>query len=566
MSEESDSEDRVATDLEDGLAEYDSEEYDSEENNEFLDLEADESDDDDDSSLGDTELFFFPQFKRLPYELCEHIWRFFDPYLKSEARVFDLELSESPVMFLESASLAEQTAPARGMLATHRESRAIALKSYPDTLNLYRRGGILRYNSATDVINFGGRCTVGSALLETVMSLIKNPSHLAFSNLSERLLSSATEPPPNTASKLKSIYLTRDSYLHPKRAQKWCVSDSVHCFDRQWAEESEIPDVYNVVSQRFCWPNLQKHREFAKQSVHPRVFCIPGGFEVWPLIEFIWEDGLNRYRKIEAAVSTGGEGGDKWLSDTESEDESTTEDEYESEGIDDATIDEEGSSSDENDLVVQSGSEDDDASSFDGFSPLQDENQKLQLGDEVRVGNFSSLEPESPAHDGGELEHATSDEEPVVKVNRRKRRIVSSDDEHDSGDERNEIRKVPSRPSKRSRIVLSDTEDEDNEVVEEGDKSQDDESSEEGDESEDEEPVKAKPMSIFEKLRRFREEVPVPPDSGSDSDAGDSMDNEDFGRGSRYGYLDDDEDDEDEAIEDDRMIAGMSESGEEEEW
>ncbi|OTA92186.1 hypothetical protein M434DRAFT_396628 [Hypoxylon sp. CO27-5] len=576
MSEESDIEDRVATELEDSLEEYDSEEYDSEEPNEFLDMEADESDgqfdDDDNSSSGDTELIFFPQFMRFPPELREHVWEFFDPHLKTKGRVFDLRLETSPITFGESASLAEQTAPARTMLATHRESRALALKCYPDTLDLYSGSGILRYHNARDVLNFDSRYTPDSALLEALMSLIGNSSHLAFSNLCHELIDSSTDEPPDAARKLRSIYITCDSFSCPKEKLQWCVSSSVHCFDKEWTEET-IPGIPSVITERFCWPNLENHRAFAKKTVYPRAFYVAGDFEVWPMFFFNDRDGLDRYRKIEATVATKGEWSG-WSSDTGSEDESVIEDEYESEGIDDGPIDEdEGWSSDADDLVVQSGSEDDDASSFGGFSPLQDGNQRFGLDDGFGVGNFSSLEPESPIHDGGESEHAASDEEPVIKACRRKRRIISSDDEHDSEDERNGTTNVPSRPAKRSRVVLSDTEDEDDGMGdaaakhghEAEDESHDDESSEEADEFEDEEPVKTKPMSLFEKLRQFREEVPVSPESGPGSDAGDSMDDEGFGGGSSINFPDD-KFDEDEAMEDDRMVAGMSESGEEEEW
>ncbi|KAI0835993.1 hypothetical protein F5Y06DRAFT_274959 [Hypoxylon sp. FL0890] len=581
MSDESDIEGRVASEQDDYPDEYDPEEYESEEANEFLDMEVAESDDQsehgDNSSLDDTEPAFFPQFTRLPPELRARIWEYFDPDLKTKPRVFELILS---LTLGESACLADQTAPARAMLATHHESRALALKSYPDTLDLYGGSGILRYNSAKDLIYVLNDFRIFPKDMEAITSQMKNPSHVAVLYPAEE--APHFDMPPHAKGKLRSLYFASDtSHDFKRKGLQWCVSDSVHSYYRQWIEEEAgIP---HVVETRYCWPDIDNHRGFAKENVRQELFPIEG-VEIWPMFEFFGRDGLDLYHKIQDAVSTESERGDQWSSDTESEDESSTEDEYESEGIDDATIDgDESLSEDEDDLVVQPDSEEDDASNFNGFSPLRDENQELSLGEEVGVGNFSSLEPESPIHVGSESEHPASDAEPVVKASRRKRRIVSSDDEHESEDERNETAQMSSRPAKRSRVVLSDTEDEEDEVnknndegVEHGreatDESEDNENSEEEEsdeseeEEEEEEPVKAKPMSLFEKLRQFRDEVPVSPDSGPGSDGGDSMDNEDFGEGGNINFTDDEVDDEDGLLENDAISREMSESGEEDEW
>ncbi|KAI1411989.1 hypothetical protein F5Y13DRAFT_49871 [Hypoxylon sp. FL1857] len=575
MSEESDIEDRVASEQDDRPDEHwsDSEDYESEEANEFLDMEASESDgqsdDGDDSSSDDTEPVFFPQFTRLPPELRARVWDFFDVDLKAKARVFDLIFHEPSSSFQQSACLAEQTAPARAMLATHRESRALALRSYPDAIDIDRGSGILRYRSAKDVLLLFNS-NIGH--LGTILSQIKTPSHVAFfvsleDSESHQML------PLDTTEKLRSLYFCSDADDFGPKMLQWCVSDSAHSFTRQWTEE-EI-GIPRVVTTRFCWPDLDDHEEFAKEFVQPEELSLHG-VRIWPMVEFMGQSGLDRYREIQDVVATGGEWDVIWNSDNETEDESATEDEYESEGIDDATITIDYLSEDEDDLVVQSGSEEDDVSNFNGFSPLHDENRESNLSGDIGVGNFSSLEPESPVHNGDESEHATSDDEPVVQANRRKRRIVSSDDEHDSEEERGEATQMPSRPAKRSRVVLSDTEDEDNEnedkTVEHDQKAadelEDDESSEEeeSDESEEEELYKPVQLPLFEKLRQFREEIPVSPDSESGSDVGESMDNEDFGGDNDINFPDDEVDDEDELLENGEMVTNMEESGEEDEW
>ncbi|KAI1137729.1 hypothetical protein F5Y05DRAFT_60276 [Hypoxylon sp. FL0543] len=586
MSEESDIEDRVASDQDDRSDDFYSGEFtsESEEANEFLDMEAAESDgqseDGDESSSDDTESVFFPQFTRLPPELRARVWEYFDIHLRTKARVFEIMPCLRGLMprLTDGPRLVDQTAPARAMLATHQESRALALKSYPDTLDMFGGRGIFRYNSAKDVLYLTGTyryLTFNFGDLESTMSLINNPSYVALSCRWGDFLN--LQPSPQTARKLRSIFRLYDAYDFPAKDLQWCVSDSVHRMSWRW-EEDEI-GLPRVVEDRFCWPDLEDHRDFAVQNVRPGVLEV-GGVEIWPMIEFVGLESLDRYDKLQVAVSTEGEWCDKWSSDSGSEDESVTEDEYESEGIDDATIDgDEVSSEDDDDLVVQSDSEENALSNYNAFSPLQDENPEANLEEQVGEANFSSLEPESPTPGGDESEHAASDEEPVVKTSRRKRRVVSSDDEHESQDERNETAQLPSRPAKRSRVVLSDTEDEDNEngnengVFKHGgntaDESEDDGSSEEesdGSNEEEREPAKPKPMSLFEKLRQFRDEVPVSPDSGAGSDAGESMDNEDFSEGSNTVFPDDEIDEEEELLENDEILRDMPESGDEDEW
>lgn len=200
-------------------------------------------------------------------------------------------------------------------------------------------------------------------------------------------------------------------------------------------------------------------------------------------------------------------------------------------------------------------------STFNGFSPIRDENSDLHLDGEIEVGNFSSLEPESPNHYDNASEQDGSDEEPVQKTARRKRRIVSSDDEDDPNDECDEEVKMPSRPAKRSRVVLSDTEDEGDEDGDEDTKQGRDIAyeSEESDEPEDEEPVKTKSMSLFEKLKQYRQENPVPPDSDASSDIEASIGSEDLDAGNNINFPDDEIEDEDELLGNGGIAADMSE-------
>ncbi|KAF3059769.1 hypothetical protein GL218_04792 [Daldinia childiae] len=560
MEEESDIEDRVAFEQDEDLDEYDSDESSSDDANGFLDMEAIESDgesDNSDDTSSTKEQFFFPQFTSLPPELRARIWEFFDPDLRTKARVFQMIIRTNPIEFWRSATLIEQTAPARAMLATHQESRALALKFYPDTLDLHRGSGVIRYNSERDIVLLSLSSLLGPNDIEEFFSSLGNIKYIAFSYLraaNEEILYSRLATHPT----VKEIFYCYDCYEYSSRDLMWCISDSVQRFYTQQTEYDPVLGPRPLRSM-FCWPDLENHRKFAEEHAQTTVGHLKP-LKIWSMIEFGYDEGVLRYEKLEA-MSEQPEG---WSSDTENEflSDLLIEDEYESEGIDDATIDSDDGSNEDDDLVLQSSSDEDNLSTFNGFSPIQDENSELHLDGEIEVGNFSSLEPESPNHYDNDSEQDGSDEEPVQKTIRRKRRIVSSDDEDDSNDEREEV-KMPSRPAKRSRVVLSDTEDEDDEDGgEDTNQGRDivyksEEPSEP--EDEDEEPVKPKSMSLFEKLRQYRQENPIPPDSDASSDIEASIGSEGLDAGNNINFIDDEIEDEDELLENGGIVANMSE-------
>ncbi|KAI8962109.1 hypothetical protein F5Y11DRAFT_323851 [Daldinia sp. FL1419] len=567
MDEESDIDDRVASEQEEDLDEYDSDESRSEDAHGFFDMEAAESDNEDEDSFdaySNTEEFFFPQFKLLPPELRARVWEFFDPDLREKARVFHMILKINPVEFWRSATLINQTAPARAMLATHQESRELALKAYPDTLDIHRGSGVLRYNSERDVILLSISSVLGFKDQEEFFSSLGNTKYLAFNHLrsaNEEML----YPRLATHPTLKAVFYCYDCYEYSSRDLKWCASDSVHRFSTHHTEYDEISRPQHLESL-FCWPDIENHRQFAEKHAQTTLGD-QEPLKFWSMIEFAGE-GLRRFELLEAVVSSG-EWTEGWPSDMESEPDTefTNEDEYESEGIDDATIESgSGPSEDEDDLVVQSGydeeEEEEDLSTFNGFSPIRDENTEFYLGDDVEAGGLSSLEPESPNRRGDASEQDLSDEEPVQKIARHKRRIVSSDDEDGSDDERDEEVRASSRPAKRSRVVLSETEDEDEDYDRKTGRNTvryEYEESDESEESEDEEPVKAKPMSLFEKLRQYRQDNPVSVSSDASSNIEASIGSEDLDGGGNADFSDDEVGDEDGLLQNGGIAADMSE-------
>ncbi|OTB00625.1 hypothetical protein M426DRAFT_324180 [Hypoxylon sp. CI-4A] len=578
MSEDYDSE-PSGPDVYGGESSDSSEESESTSNyrNTFFDIEAQESDDSDEDEDEDEneyederEKYYFPQFMRLPPELREQVWAAFDPGLKSKARLFCLKGRQDSLEFWEGPYLSEQVAPTMAMMGTHQESRQLALKAYPNTFELYAGRTVLRYNRERDVLFIAGR-SISARQLGMLAMQPQNPQNLAFDSLFSRAWE---ELKPEIAERIKSLYLCCECWDFQARKTQWCVSDSINY---AYFEEEPVYDDYpyteGALETMYCWPDLNKHEEFAKENVTP--IGTMSGIVVWPLVEFPSKRGLDRHRALQVAVATEGEWKDKWDSDDESNDgsdeESVTADEYESEGIDDATIDgEESESESEDDLVVHDSESEEDDVEPSSFTMPDGEEAEVLVGGDVSAGNFSDLEPESPIRDGSEVEHESSDEEPVQPAARRKRRIVSSDDEDDAEDDGEEKVGIPFRSMKRARIVLSDSEDEDEEDgVNEGGAhlrrgSSDKDSEESSDDSEDEEPAKEKPMSIFEKLSQFRQDNPVSPNSYSDSDSERSMHNDDFESYGGVNYVDDEVDDEDGSLQGGGEELGMEEYSEDE--
>ncbi|KAI2627849.1 hypothetical protein GGR54DRAFT_436007 [Hypoxylon sp. NC1633] len=608
MSDDSHTEGRDASeqdrydDLDDDSQEHDSEESDTDAAHGFLDMEAAESEglyegEDEDEDWHKTEQHFFPHFTRLPPELRALIWSFFDPYLKAKTRLLELHVAPDPLAVFPSVVIAEQTAPARAMLATHKESRQLALMSYPDIIPMYDEATgspefhDLRYNRERDIVYLGlfipSQTWIGfddAPWLEDVKYLAADQKTMK-QELGNLLLDL-----PN----LKVLYALHDEDVHRRRDIRWCASDHVHAFSVDMTEEDYV---YEGATLRYlyCWPDLDNHRKFAEENVTTDgMFESPvlgTNFESWPMVRFEDESGMRAYESLRRQVLCGDEASDYGhSSDAAHSSESETPDEYESEGIDDATIDgDDDQSEDENDLIVVQSSSDEDEMSpspLNRFSPLQDEDPELDLGEEVGVAKFSSLEPQSPVHGGDDSEHVISDDEPVRTVGRHKRRIVSSDDENDSEDEHDIQAKLSSRPTKRSRVI-SDTEDEEDDD-ENDDEENDDEDggagndldaidgsqNHEGSEEDEfdgfeDEPAKAKSLSLFEKLNQFREEHPIPLDSDTSSHADTSISGGDNDGRNDIDFSDDEIDEEENMGEYDEEGTDLSEGhseGEEDGW
>ncbi len=577
MDDSSDLEGRAASE-EDEL--HDSDESDSEESinaGALLDLEAvesgdeDEDEDGDDGDEGSTESHdsyhhSFSQFCRLPIELRRRVWEFFDPSLRSPARVFNV-LSLSDCIW-PSAILDQQTAPARAVLGVNRESRHMALNFYPNTLPLHPNlKGVLRFHGEQDIVLFESMAS--APVFTTIADALQQVRHIAVEFRAEDLpLEQTVDLPSQIFPGLRALYMCWGAHEISSHDLRWCVSDSVHTFFLETKEEE--PGLGEDISRIYCWPNLEDHLEYAEKEIHQnlRLGQMTGapfgpGVNFWPLVEFSWSRGARQYYRLQEKVLAGPDV--NWESDSSDPDEGSSElDEYESDGIDDATIDESDDADDsDNDLVVRDASEEDadNASSFEGFSP-QSKTASFS-GDAEPVAQFSSLEPESPRDcSPGDSE---SDKEPVPKSKRsRRRQVVSSDSEDGSATEAvNKTKRQLHQTSRRSgRVVLSDSEDSDeakvsgvatqSKDVESAESAEsDDTADEQSEEESNEEQGNKKPMSLAERLQLYRSDNPVPED-GSDSAESeafyrDAEEEHDLIEGGAYG-------EEEEVSENDRIL------------
>ncbi|KAG6358013.1 hypothetical protein INS49_013896 [Diaporthe citri] len=505
MSDECDSEEHYysGSDEDDESNESDSDDA----NHGLLDLEASEgssdpeSDADQYSDDGSYVEYSFPKFMQLPPEIREMVWGAFCPDLGSEPRVFELHLrtviSPPGAVHLPNIvqgivagpQLESQTKPVRAVLAVHRESRELALKSAPHELSL-SDGELVHYHEERDVLFVAWTEEIllrGIALRFQELGI--EAQNLAFPS------DITSEYGEDLADLMYLLPQTRRLFLLDEeesmqdesmsiRDYAWTVADKVHKYHLHAEEESDIG--FLVPANRIiCWPDLDNHREFAEEHVTD-----PDGdfvlwstvndyrhrlrnpledsrelnqdylsdeekteaigrlrsIEVWPMVRFNFREGLNRFNYIETRARS--------FPDQMSESESPRNfihipDEYESDGIDDDPIDDSTSVDDYDEMLAQNL-----AQQFfqpHGSSGQLDNSSEI---DELPPANFSSdEEPEEP----DQVTYVSDSEDgsaSQTRAARAMRRVVESDSEGSATEAQSP------RPSKRrSRAAISDSED-----------------------------------------------------------------------------------------------------------
>ncbi|KAI0475331.1 hypothetical protein GGR56DRAFT_645635 [Xylariaceae sp. FL0804] len=558
-----------------GPEESDCEDSDTMDGNGLFDMEAVESDgqsEEDDSDDG-AELYSFPQFTRLPNELREIVWKFFNPDLEAQRRVlvFHFTAMSYSVDLWESAVLSDSTAATRAMLAVDSNTRALVLRSYPDVFRFRREKCAVPFNKSRDMVIIDG-CR---------SRLEGNDAHRLATNQGAELVAIDTDAWFGPETPIMIAHLVDNLSFRVCVDSDCFLADELRRFVRgpawnvlvQSRENVPDPEYISDIELMYCWfdqTSLEKElARDARDSNELHAVAPPTGFAyIKPpasfVIKFALERGLKRYRRIKGNEPMTD---DEW--DSGSEDGSAPDevDEYELDGF---VVDSSSEQSEDTDAVDDEevsvsgeGHPVDDLSQFDGFSPLQGDYAEPSEDPDAQAARFSSLEPDHT--DGSDPGH------PQQKANRQKRRIVSSDDEDGPGSEDDDLSNRP-RPAKRARVVLSDSEDEedpsgggarndnrdDSAEDEDDDRSDETDKEDEADES-DESSAPAKPMSLLQRLREFRSDNPVSP-AGSNEGSDDSAD--DGGAHLQHDMDEDDEDDEGEA--DGGLIEDMAESEDEE--
>ncbi|KAG6156883.1 hypothetical protein E4U11_005451 [Claviceps purpurea] len=237
----------------------------------------------------------FPQFMRLPPELRHQIWHSYCPDLSAKARV--LPFLEFPSLkdmdynntysLPDKGALAEQTRNLRTVLSTHRESRSIAVRKYPDELLMETafRASIIRFRKETDVIFVSELATekdysfldFGSEIENLAVGVVDDYSEERYFQDDKLLqvVSGIKGLFPN----LKRLFSRRPAPAKHKDMEEWCVTEHVHSYT--------IESHYKTTL--FYWPDLDAHADFVRSSV-PKLCSLEemeeAGVELWPLVEF----------------------------------------------------------------------------------------------------------------------------------------------------------------------------------------------------------------------------------------------------------------------------------------
>ena len=553
--------------------------------NGFIDLEASESGDefgdgfesrdddddegDDDDQIGDdSEPHFFPQFKRFPIEVRYRIWECFCPDLTASGRVYEEPVTRDPML------LADRTAASRAVLAVHHESRDFALKSLPHTLDIRTSSrisdGIIRFHREKDIIittrnssrtREGAFEIAGGQIYNVglVMDLFVDQAQL--SQTLARLY-------PNA----RNVFCVVEDDECPTAILKWCASDQTKASPITVFNETLELGIPATYRETFCWPDVDKNRQFAEKEVPLHELWITAGLAdypdsdnprravrnqlsglpIWPLVKFS-DSSIERLALIREG---------KW---TEADGEFESESFYGGSGIDDSDIEEGSSDGTEDDLEVVEGG---DESSDDGNSDESDGEEIAAPEDhhdgligltedgEIPLAQFSSPEPDS-ATVRGDSDDSDADAQmaPRPALKRSRKRVVDDSDE-ESEDE------APRKRIRCARRVQSSQEESSSEDSARGGISSEESEEESGAESEDEEDEEDAPpkrMSLAEKLQLHRQQNPIP-DADSDLDPEDKdLMGMDVYDARAYGNFDDNEDEEDEEDSHDQLSVDLDE-------
>lgn len=421
----------------------------------------------------------FHQFQKLPPELRRRVWELFCPDLVRKSRMLKFEaiLVTKPDQsthwtFEDSMEMSRMTEDLRSVAKVCMESRTIVKGLFPDTLKFRATYGDLLqgeicYSKERDVVLLSGVSDSASVVPRQDGFCEQLHSVAFFASEPEEFLT--TVPPfldalPN----LKNVYMCQTpseySRVYGKRSWKWGISRLARCARITTYQISD--GIGEDTDTAYSWPNWSTVSmepaisgavaQFTKQmSSEFRTAMDNRDVRMGPMISFDQEDGrydLTQLVKLHDAGSLNLETGE--YSDSEDSENSAegSEDEYDSEGIDD-TEQPELEESSEDELVPRRVFDEEDSEED---SEEESDADQDEIAADQTIARFSSPESESDQDEGT---HSGV-------VRRPKRRIVEDSDDDDGS-----VEAVgPSRKkARRSAIVISsDAEDGDGGPVNDG--------------------------------------------------------------------------------------------------
>ncbi|KAG6029441.1 hypothetical protein E4U40_000518 [Claviceps sp. LM458 group G5] len=290
---------------------------------------------------GDTAPGAFPQFMQLPPELRHQIWHFYCPDLIVEARVLPvLNWPGSTVPYRQTNSsmpayhlLEDQTRNLRATLSTHRESRSIAVRKYPDELIMNAAPGtsIVRFRKETDVILLKELSTNMSHSVPDFGKQIQNLAVETVLDSEERyeeedLLLKALPALKGLFPNLKRLFSYDPTQTWLPSRSEWFTLECV-----QWYMVNTYcgrkPGLGDHTGTLFCWPDLDTYPDLVR-SFMPNICSLKtmdkAGVEFWPIVGFGSEISMEVYDMMRRQY---------WPSSAKCDDSSDS-DEYDSEAID----------------------------------------------------------------------------------------------------------------------------------------------------------------------------------------------------------------------------------------
>ncbi|KLU89545.1 hypothetical protein MAPG_08516 [Magnaporthiopsis poae ATCC 64411] len=465
----------------------------------LLDIEASESDDDDSEESDEESLLDgtravsfwdgvdFPHFTRLPPEIREFVWRFFFESILERPRILEFQVTEADSYGwypTPTNSLEAQMLPVLAAMRVNSESRAVALRSFPDKLLFGGElgGYAVPFDKETDIVAI------------TFATLYPGCLHQFLHPDREQSLYNINFSIPGFTDKIKRLVISSDELAGTKRLagasctgpwaflasftnleviyEKHDILDA-HKLDHSLShavqdlgitelDEAGLPHRY---SRYLVWPD-RAWREQQKGSMEIKLLedlaldfeAMNGdmweligeklrGVEVWPMVEFSGRTGRQNMVELGLVDSDHFPTSPAGWGDAES-----------LEGEDDSDMNGDDDDDEEDDSEMDDFIDDGPVVDFEGTSDILDHDDVADAafdGEDDGFGGFSPIDQGSD----GDVGQGSGQEGLRPAKKRQARQIISDDEDHDEDEENSGVAK-----GQRSRQIISDDEDDDDDA------------------------------------------------------------------------------------------------------